>query len=54
MRVWTIPTTRGALAELAATIDAKTPIVLEARIAGKAVATVLKQAGRKLHMAAPK
>jgi transposase len=54
MRVWTIPTTRSALAELAASIDAKTPIVLEASTAGKAVATVLKEAGRELHMAAPR
>lgn len=53
-RVWTFPTTRTALAALVEEIDAQTPIVLEASTTGKAVATVLKEAGRELHMAAPK
>lgn len=54
MRVWTFPTTRGALAALAREVDPETPIVLEASTAGKAVATILKEAGRELHMASPK
>jgi transposase len=54
MRVWTFPTTRKSLSALTQEIDAKTPIVLEASTTGKAVATLLKEAGRELHMAAPK
>jgi transposase len=54
MRVWTIPTTREALRTLSTEIDPATPLVLEASTAGKAVATFLKQAGRELHMAAPR
>jgi transposase len=53
-RVWTVPTTREALHALAEEIDAATPIVLEASTSGKAVATLLKEAGRELHMASPR
>jgi transposase len=53
-RVWTFPTTRGALAALSREVEPQTPIVLEASTAGKAVATILKEAGRELHMASPK
>lgn len=53
-RVWTIPTTREALRGLSTEIDPATPLVLEASTAGKAVASFLKQAGRELHMAAPR
>ena len=53
-RVWTFPTTRSALHALAQAIDPGTPIVLEASTSGKAVATLLKEAGRELHMASPR
>lgn len=53
-RVWTIPTTRRALQNLATEIEGGTPMVLEASTAGKAVAAFLKQAGRELHMASPR
>jgi len=53
-RVWTFPTTRSALTALTREVDPQTPIVLEASTAGKAVATVLKEAGRELHMASPR
>jgi transposase len=53
-RVWTFPTTRSALHALAEEIDRTTPIVLEASTSGKAVATLLKEAGRELHMASPR
>ena len=52
MRQWTFPTTRPKLAEFAGKIGTL-PVVLEASTAGKAVATVLKEAGAELHMAAP-
>jgi transposase len=53
-RVWTFPTTRRALHALSAEIGPSTPIVLEASTTGKAVATLLKQDGRELHMASPR
>src|SRR5580658_3827584 len=53
-RVWTFPTTRSALTALPREVDPPTPIVLEASTAGKAVATILKEAGRELHMASPR
>lgn len=53
-RVWTFPTTRSALHALAAEIEPHTPMVLEASTSGKAVATLLKEAGRELHMASPR
>ncbi len=53
-RVWTFPTTRSALHALAGEVESNTPIVLEASTSGKAVATLLKEAGRELHMASPR
>ena len=53
-RVWTFPTTRDALRAFSKEADPHAPIVLEASTSGKAVATLLKEAGRELHMAAPK
>ncbi|MGI0130507.1 MAG: IS110 family transposase [Thermoplasmata archaeon] len=52
MKQWTFPTTRPKLLEFAETIGTR-PVILEASTAGKAVATVLKEAGAELHMAAP-
>jgi transposase len=54
MRAWTFPTTRSALTTLTTEIDERVPIVLEASTAGKAVALLLKEAGRDLHMASPR
>lgn len=53
-RVWTFPTTRDALSAFSREADPHAPIVLEASTSGKAVATLLKEVGRELHMAAPK
>ncbi len=53
VRTWTLPTTRAEVQSLAASIPTTVPVVLEASTAGKAVAMVLNDAGRELHMAAP-
>ena len=53
LRTWTVPTTRRSVLALAKEAAPAAPIVLEASTAGKAVAFVLKEAGRELHMAAP-
>lgn len=53
LRTWTVPTTRRSVLALAKGAAPAAPIVLEASTAGKAVAFVLKEAGRELHMAAP-
>lgn len=53
VRTWTLPTTRTEVLSLAESIPPKVPVVLEASTAGKAVAMVLNDAGRELHMAAP-
>ena len=53
LRTWTVPTNRRSVLALARGVAPATPIVLEASTAGKAVAFVLKEAGRELHMAAP-
>ena len=53
-RVWTFPTTRSALDALAREVEPTPPIVLEASTSGKAVATLLKETGRELHMASPR
>ena len=52
VRTWTLPTTRAEVQSLAASIPTTVPVVLEASTARKAVAMVLNDAGRELHMAA--
>jgi transposase len=53
METWTLPTTRSDIVSLAESIPDSVPVVLEASTAGKAAASVLKEAGCELHMAAP-
>ena len=53
LRTWTVPTIRRSVLALARGVAPATPIVLEASSAGKAVAFVLKEAGRELPLAAP-
>jgi transposase len=53
VKSWTLPTTRSGVLALAGTIERPVPMVLEASTAGKAVASLLKEAGCDLHMAAP-
>ena len=53
IQTWTFPTTPTEIVTLAQGITAGTPVVLEASTSGKAVATLLKQQGCELHMAAP-
>jgi transposase len=53
VQTWTLPTTRSSVLALAEAIEEPVPMVLEASTAGKAVASLLKEAGCDLHMAAP-